>query len=253
MFVCISPFSNAIFNIVYLCLDIYTQEVTNLQTEVESGGVKLSWETTHHRIANESFLLSVYDVSDKVSQVVTTQRLEYSLTHLSLSHTYLLRVQVVNRLNNSHSYTQVSYTHTEVTTSTPINLVVYVVAGLLLFIILLVLTIVVCSVVRVRKVLKRKKTNKYKYSKKSLEDTTIPSDRREYISLSDFHIGQTHNYEPMASVYPSPIGQTHKYEPMASVYPPPREYVPLGLTTSPIYCEIPELNLDQRTIPKNKV
>ena len=184
----------------------------------------------------------MYDVSDKVSQVVTTQRLEYSLTHLSLSNTYLFRVQVVNRLNNSHSYTQVSYTHTEVMTSTPINLVVYVVAGLLLFIILLVLAIVVCSVVLVRKVLKSKKTNKYKYSKKSLEETTPPvntSDKKEYISLSDVHTG-------------TKIQQTHKYEPMASVYPPHNEYIPLEVTTRPNYSEIPDSHFDSDNDSKDR-
>ena len=206
-----------------------------------SGGVKLSWETTHHRIANESFLLSVYDVSDKVSQVVTTQRLEYSLTHLSLSHTYLLRVQVVNRLNNSHSYIQVSYTHTEVTTSTRINLVVYVVAGLLLFIILLVSVIVVCSVILVRNLLKSKKVNKYENTN-NLEEITppvnTPSDKKEYISLSDVHIG-------------TKIQQIQNYEPMASVYPPHKEYIPLEMTTSPNYCEIPESHFDSENDTKD--
>ena len=165
-----------------------------------------------------------------------------TLSLTSLSHTYLLRVQVVNRLNNSHSYTQVSYTHTEVTTSTPINLVAYVVAGLLLFIILLVLVIVVCSVVLVRKVLKSKKTNNYKYSKKSLEETTQPantSDKKEYISLSDVHTG-------------TKIQQTHKYEPMASVYPPHNEYIPLEVTTRPNYSEIPDSHFDSENDSKDR-
>ena len=129
------------------------------------------WETTHPRLANESFLLSVYDVSDDVTQVFTTQRLEYSLTDLSYSHNYSIRVQVVNRLNNTNNYTQISYTHTEVTTSTLMNVVVFVVAGLLLFVVLLVSAVVVCCVVIVRVVLKSKKTNKYTYTK-NLEDTT---------------------------------------------------------------------------------
>ena len=130
---------------------------------------------------------------------------------------------------------------TQTTTTTP-NLVVYVVAGLLLFIILLVLAIVVCSVVLVRKVLKSKKTNKYKYSKKSLEETTPPvntSDKKEYISLSDVHTG-------------TKIQQTHKYEPMASVYPPHNEYIPLEVTTRPNYSEIPDSHFDSENDSKDR-
>ena len=180
-------------------------------------------------------------MSDKVRQVVTTQRLEYFLTHLSLSHTYLLRVQVVNRLNNSHSYTQVSYTHTEVTTSTPINLVAYVVAGLLLFIILLVLAIVVCSVLFVRNVLKSKKTNKYKNTN-DLEETSPPdnttSDKKEYLSLSDVHIG-------------TKMQQTQNYELMTSVYPHHKEHIPLEVIAPPNYCEIPDYHSDSENGTKD--
>ena len=187
-------------------------------------------------LANESFLLSVYDVSTGVREVITSQRLEYSLTHLSHSHTYSIRVQVVNRLNNTHNYTQISYTYTEITTSTQIYIVVYSVAGLLLFIVLLavVLAIVVCSVILVRNVLKSKKTNKYKYTK-SLEETTpsanTSSDKKEYISLSYVHTVTR-------------LPQTHGYEPMTSVYSPQREYVPLEVTTPPNYCEIPESHFE---------
>ena len=138
--------------------------------------------------------------------------------------------------------TQTITTTLKVTTSTQINLVAYVVAGLLLFIILLVLAIVVCSVVLVRKVLKSKKTNKYKYSKKSLEETTPPvntSDKKEYISLSDVHTG-------------TKIQQTHKYEPMASVYPPDSEYIPLEVTTRPNYSEIPDSHFDSENDSKDR-
>ena len=129
-----------------------------------------------------------------------------------------------------------------ITTTTTLNLVAYVIAGLLLFIILLVLAIVVCSVVLVRKVLKSKKTNNYKYSKKSLEETTPPvntSDKKEYISLSDVHTG-------------TKIQQTHNYVPMASVYPPHNEYIPLEVTTRPNYSEIPDSHFDSENDSKDR-
>ena len=178
------------------------------------------WETTHPRLANESFLLSVYDVSDDVTQVVTTQRLEYSLTHLSSSHNYSIRVQVVNRLNNTNNYTQISYTHTEVTTSTLMNVVVFVVAGLLLFVVLLVSAVVVCCVVIVRVVLKGKKTNKYTYTK-NIEDITHPTNTPS---------GKTQD--------------TKNYEPMASVYPPHSEYVPMEVTIPHNYYEVAGSHLE---------
>ena len=74
----------------------------------------------------------------------------------------------------------------------------------------------------------------YKYTKKSLEETTPPantSDKKEYISLSDVHTG-------------TKIQQTHNYEPMASVYPPHSEYIPLEVTTRPNYSEIPDSHFD---------
>ena len=82
----------------------------------------------------------------------------------------------------------------------------------------------------------------YKYSKKSLEDTTPPvntSDKKEYISLSDVHTG-------------TKIQQTHNYEPMASVYPPHNEYIPLEVTTRPNYSEIPDSHFDSENDSKDR-
>ena len=149
---------------------------------------------------------------------------------------------IIQRTTKATINTVATTATTTTTTSTQINLAVYVVAGLLLFIILLVLAIVVCSVVLVRKVLKSKKTNNYKYSKKSLEETTPPantSDKKEYISLSDVHTG-------------TKIQQTHKYEPMASVYPPHNEYIPLEVTTRPNYSEIPDSHFDSENDSKDR-
>ena len=113
------PYSNII--LLTTSPDIYTQEVVDLQvyTNPYTQEVQLQWETSYPLIANEIFIiwLSRVNVSDEYEEIGRTDDTEYSLPHLSHNYHYSIRVQVVNRLNNT-TYTDLYYVHTENTEET---------------------------------------------------------------------------------------------------------------------------------------
>ena len=131
--------------------DIYTQEVVDLQvyTNPYTQEVQLQWETSYPLIANEIFIIWLHrvNVSDEYEKIGRTDDTEYSLSHLSHNYHYSIRVQVVNRLNNT-TYTDLYYVHTENTeeTFTHISVAVAVIAVVVILLLLVVLVVVLLMV-----------------------------------------------------------------------------------------------------------
>ena len=132
-------------------LDIYTQEVVNLQayTNQYTQQVQLQWETSYPLIANEIFIIWMFrvNVSDEYEEIGRTQDTEYLLSHLSDNYHYSIRIQVVSRLNNT-TYTDKYYVHSESTAEEfqYINVVSGVVAVVIIVSLLLIFVMVILCI-----------------------------------------------------------------------------------------------------------
>eukprot|EP00800_Vazella_pourtalesii_P011069 TRINITY_DN2671_c0_g1_i1.p1 TRINITY_DN2671_c0_g1~~TRINITY_DN2671_c0_g1_i1.p1 ORF type:complete len:264 (-),score=57.27 TRINITY_DN2671_c0_g1_i1:43-834(-) len=211
--------------------DIYIQEVTNLQIETMTGGtVRLSWETSHTRIADESFIISVYNVGTPVQlrEIVTTERLEYFASELSYNTPYLFRIQVVNRLNNTDTYQTLYYINTQ-SISTAIQPNVAIITGVIAGVIIVLLSIIICVCLIVVFV-QKKKIHKFEYTNRQniIQPSNVTSGTKEYIQLSEVentgHSSNTAGYQ-----------LTHDYEPMKSVVTRGQVYVNLETAQQPNY------------------
>ena len=121
-------------------LDIYTQEVVNLQAYTNSytQQEQLQWETSYPLIANETFIiwLSRVNVSDEYEEIGRTQDIEFLLSHLSDNYHYSIRVQVVSRLNNT-TYTDIYYVHSESVVDSAFTLTITISVTIVVIVILL--------------------------------------------------------------------------------------------------------------------
>ena len=75
--------------------------------------MKLEWGTKYARVAEEEFIISVYDLNSNTGfeEVARTKYTRYTLSQLIPGNTYILRVQVVNRLSSTRFLYSRSYVH----------------------------------------------------------------------------------------------------------------------------------------------
>ena len=212
-------------------LDIYTQEVVNLQvyTNPYTQEVHLQWETSYPLIANETFIIWLYrvNVSDEYEEIGRTQDTEYLLSHLSDNYHYTIRAQVVSRLNST-THTDIYYVHTEGVVdsafTSPITILIAIIIVITLLLIIAILSSCLIGVL----ICKKRREHTSEYNKPLEQSLRVGQVAKEYIPLSDVQTTTSQHRDHTG----------HNYESMEPVTPGSREYISLEVDQPRYYCEI---------------
>ena len=218
-------------------LDIYTQEVVNLQvyTNPYTQQVQLQWETSYPLIANETFIiwLSRVNVSDEYEEIGRTQDTEYLLSHLSDNYHYSIRVQVVSRLNNT-THTDIYYVHTESVVDSAFTLTITISVTIVVIVIILLVVAILLSCLIGVLIGRKGREHTSGYNKPLEQSSTTPKYyelgqvAKEYIPLSDVQTTTSQRHDQPG----------YNYELVEPVTPGSREYISLEVDQSGVYCEI---------------
>ena len=218
-------------------LDVYTQEVVNLQVYTNSytQQVQLQWETSYPLIANETFIiwLSRVNVSDEYEEIGRTQDTEYLLSHLFDNYHYSIRVQLVSRLNNT-THTDIYYIHTESVVDSAFTLTTTISVTIVVIVIILLVVAVLLSCLIGVLIGRKGKEHTSEYNKPLEQSSTTPKYyelgqvAKEYIPLSDVQTTTSQHHDQPG----------YNYELVEPVTPGSREYISLEVDQSGNYCEI---------------